>query len=271
MLSSTFAWLCRNATMKKLLWRGLYQLLAMRNPGFDWQFMNYGYLPDPDEPAPKGLTPADEFNRLQIGLYHHLLQSASPRGKSILEVGCGRGGGLSYIHRYHQPDETVGVDFSAKVIQLCRRKYTGQNIRFEQGDAEALPFENNRFDCIINVESSHCYPSMEKFLAEAARVLKPSGHFLCTDFRDATQLPLLHQQITASNLKQLSFRDITPRVLAAMDADTATKLAHIRRGIPAPFRSSFSEFAGVTGSKIYNAFKLGETRYLSFTLQKQSS
>jgi hypothetical protein len=34
MLSSAFAWLCRSATLKKLLWRGLYQLLAMRNPGF---------------------------------------------------------------------------------------------------------------------------------------------------------------------------------------------------------------------------------------------
>jgi ubiquinone/menaquinone biosynthesis C-methylase UbiE len=111
---------------------------------------------------------------------------------------------------------------------------------------------------------------MEKFLAEAARVLKPGGHFLCADFRDATQHPLLHQQIAASGLKQLNFRDITPRVLAAMDADTPTKLEHIRRAIHAPFRSSFSEFAGVTGSKIYNAFKTGETRYLSFTLQKLS-
>jgi SAM-dependent methyltransferase len=44
------------------------------------------------------------------------------------------------------------------------------------------------FDAVINVEASHCYPSLPRFLAEVARVLRPGGHFLYADVRRCHQL-----------------------------------------------------------------------------------
>ena len=51
------------------------------------------------------------------------------------------------------------------------------------GNAESLPFADESFDAVINVEASHGYPDFPRFLAEVARVLRPGGHFLYADFR----------------------------------------------------------------------------------------
>jgi SAM-dependent methyltransferase len=50
-----------------------------------------------------------------------------------------------------------------------------------QGDAEALPFADAEFDVVLNIESSHNYPHLEKFFAEAVRVLKPGGYLVHAD------------------------------------------------------------------------------------------
>ena len=60
-----------------------------------------------------------------------------------------------------------------------------------QGDAQNLPFPDESFDAVINVEASHIYPNFERFLGEVARVLRPGGHFLYADFRNRDGLPRL--------------------------------------------------------------------------------
>ncbi|GIS42930.1 MAG: hypothetical protein Ct9H90mP15_09700 [Candidatus Neomarinimicrobiota bacterium] len=51
-----------------------------------------------------------------------------------------------------------------------------------------MPFDNDSYDVIINVESSHCYPSIPQFLSEVKRVLKPGGFFAWTEFVQRKQL-----------------------------------------------------------------------------------
>ena len=63
------------------------------------------------------------------------------------------------------------------------------------GDAENLPFEDNSFDAIINVESSHCYGNVEQFLREVHRVLRPGGDFLFVDLRGAQKLVELQTMV----------------------------------------------------------------------------
>jgi ubiquinone/menaquinone biosynthesis C-methylase UbiE len=46
-----------------------------------------------------------------------------------------------------------------------------------------MPFPDASFDAVINVESSHCYPSMGRFLSEVHRVLRPRGSLLFADLR----------------------------------------------------------------------------------------
>ena len=81
---------------KKFLWRRWYQHLAGYQVA-DWRFMNYGFSDEESGQAPLALQPADEENRFAIQLYHHVASAADLNGLDVLEVGCGRGGGASFL------------------------------------------------------------------------------------------------------------------------------------------------------------------------------
>src|SRR2546423_14007135 len=66
---------------------------------------------------------------------------------------------------------------------------------------------DNSVDAIINLESSHCYGSMTKFLSEVYRVLRPDGHFLFSDHRDHDKLNLLREQLKDSSLRLVKETD----------------------------------------------------------------
>ena len=83
--------------------------------------------------------------------------------------------------------DAVGGDLCSQQVSLCNKRWAthkrAEFLTFLQADAETLPFEEQAFDIVINVESSHCYPSFPKFLAEVGRVLKSGGIFAMVDFR----------------------------------------------------------------------------------------
>ena len=79
--------------------------------------MNYGYA-DLDNPKTIELKPEDEAERYGLQLYHQAASWANLKGKDVLEVGSGRGGGASYIARYLEPNSYVGIDLSEPGIQF---------------------------------------------------------------------------------------------------------------------------------------------------------
>ena len=186
----------------------------------------------------------------------------------MLEVGSGRGGGADYIKRYLGPARMIGVDFSDKAVNLCRHHYCLEGLSFLPGDAEHLPFDDNSFDAVVNVESSHCYSSMTDFLAQVRRVLKPGGYFLFADFRSREQIGELDAQLVHSRLQPIRQKNITPNVLEALNADHERRIAHIRRGAPKLLVKLIQEFAGTKGAGIYKGFQTGTFVYKSFVLQK---
>ena len=269
MSARVFLFLCRFAPIKKLLWRWWYEFLAGLHRTGDWSFMNYGYAAIPADPIV--LDSADEANRYSVQLYHTVVNGVNLESRRVLEVGSGRGGGAAYIKRYQKPAAMVGVDFSAKAIALCNELYHIDGLSFVQGDAEDLPFDDGAFDVVINVESSHCYGSVDAFLAQVRRVLRPGGYFLYADFRDQEKLAAWRQQIGNSGLMPVSETDITANVVAALDADDERKTRLIHQLVPRPLLGAFKDFSGVKGSAIYKEFQTGVTLYLRFVLQKPGS
>jgi SAM-dependent methyltransferase len=267
MLSKLFIFLCRFAALKRLLWKSWYNFLARRYRAGDWTFMNYGYVPAPADP-PLLLRSEDEPDRYCIQLYQHIASSACVEGKRVLEVGAGRGGGASYVRRYLLPQSVTGVDFSASAVAFCRTRHVMAGLIFEEGPAEALPFEDAGFDVVLNVESSHCYASMDAFLNEVRRVLRPDGVFLHADLRDASGLGVWKEQLKSSGMQVISEEDITANVLAALAADNDRKSALIRKYIPAPLHASFADFAGLRGSAVYEGFRAGRLTYRFFVLKR---
>ena len=250
-----------------MLWRRWYQFLASRYQVPEWRTMNYGYAPNPAT-LRLPLEPADEGERFGIQLYHFVTQSLPLAGMQVLEVGCGRGGGASWLHRTLRPAATTAVDFSAQAIALCKQRYPLPDLTFIVGDAEKLPLPDASFDAVVNVESSHCYGSLPAFLSEVARVLRPGGHFLFADFRDSEKITLWREQLIGSGLQILNETNITPNVLAALDADNDRKLALMEKLLPKRLLGSFKDFAATKGSLVHEQFRSGGMQYFHFVLQK---
>jgi SAM-dependent methyltransferase len=266
MLGRIFIALCRLPGFKKRLWRAWYEYLAGSHRVPEWTFMNYGYAAPGAQTL--ALAEADEPDRYSMQLYDHVAGTTDLQGRIVLEVGSGRGGGSSFIRRYMHPSRMIGVDLSKNAVDFSCAMHRLDGLEFRVGDAENLPFDDSSFDAVINVESSHCYPSFETFLSEVRRVLRPGGHFLYADFRDRGTLESWRNKLKNSELVMLRETDITANVVAALDHDSRRKLNLIDRIIPSILRPSFLDFAAVRGSALFEAFQSGKVVYMSFDLLK---
>ena len=83
-----------------------------------YSFLNYGYMPLDAGVTVLELQPGDESDRASIQLYNRVAGARDLRGKEILEVGCGRGGGSSFIARYLHPRSVTGIDLSERASVL---------------------------------------------------------------------------------------------------------------------------------------------------------
>jgi SAM-dependent methyltransferase len=252
--------------IRKALWKLWYPLLTRRLQGEEVLFLNYAYEEEPPLGIP--LAREDERNRGCIQLYHRVATQAPLGGKDVLEVSCGHGGGASYLARALQPQRYTALDLNPAGIRFCKQRHQIAGLVFIQGDAEHLPFPPNTFDAVINVEASHCYPNFARFLVEVARVVRPGGHFLYADFRFGDRMAEWEQALGAAPLRLLSTRNINVEVLRGMNRNSARSLDLIERRLPKFLHSLGRDFAGVQGSRIYNALRSGELSYRSYCFEK---
>src|SRR5438128_7136336 len=173
LLEKIFFYIERNGLfLREYIWKIFYSYLAKKYPNDDCVFMNYGYF-DAEMNNSLVLKTDDERNRYFIQLYEQVIKDQTLQNKNILEVGSGRGGGCAYIASEKTPAKIVGMDLSKSAIEFCMKRYRFNNLEFQQGSAGNIPFSDHSFDVVINVESSHHYPSFDQFLKEAYRVLRP--------------------------------------------------------------------------------------------------
>jgi SAM-dependent methyltransferase len=133
-----------------------------------------------------------------------------------------------------------------------------------------MPFAASSFDAVVNIESSHCYESMDTFLSEVCRVLRPGGRFFFADLRSMDSVTTLREQFNASGLTVEMETDITTNVLTALRLDNARKLELIDAWIPQVFHRPFGVFAGIAGTRNYAGLESGKLRYLSAQLAKST-
>ncbi len=260
-LFKRFAW------FKRLNAKVTYELLAKNIPAEDWQFMNYGYVPNENEkPLDIQLPPETQVYSLQM--YHYLALKSSVEGKHVLEVGSGRGGGARHVAAVLKPKSYIGLDLAQSAVDLANKIHKVPNLQFIQGSAESIPLDDNAIDVVLNVESCHAYGSVDNFLSEVKRVLKPGGYLLLVDFRSVENMDLLKKQLKESGLELLEEENISANVVRAMEAEDDVKNARIKKLVPARWQKLFAEFAGVVGSKLHTNLINGSRLYYRFVLKK---
>lgn len=78
----------------------------------------------------------------------------------------------------------TAVDRSPEMLRIARANLTasGQSVELVQGDFTALPFADDSFDAVVMHQVLHYASAPGAAIAEAARLLRPSGHLLIVDF-----------------------------------------------------------------------------------------
>lgn len=260
-----------SAFMRKVFYKYLYIHVAKRTEDIVLPFMNYGYEPLSGEPSlvPLNLSADETEFKYSAQLYQHVIGDVDLTGKSVLEVGSGRGGGTHFLYKHYKPQKIVGVDLCSITVKSSNEKYGGAEIEFKTGDAQNLPFESNSFDVVVNVESSHCYPSTSRFFSEVRRVLKPGGFFLYTDFRSVNRSEQWQNEIDDCGMKLLRKKDITENVLKSLELDAARKeqLLCKTKVRNEKERQKLIRFAAMPGSIEYDRFKTRFYDYYSFVFE----
>ena len=96
-------------------------------------------------------------------------------GMKILDVACGSGN-LAVLAAA-QGAEVTGIDIADNLIASAKKRAMreGLDITFEQGDAESMPYADDRFDLVITMFGAMFCPRPDAAASELLRVCKPGG------------------------------------------------------------------------------------------------
>jgi ubiquinone/menaquinone biosynthesis C-methylase UbiE len=109
-----------------------------------------------------------------------------PRAR-VLEVGCGTGVLTRRLARLAEVEAVVGVDPAPSLLERARELARRlSNVSFQEADGRALPLDAAEFDVVVFDSTLSHVPEPERALAEAFRVLRPSGWLALFDGDYAT-------------------------------------------------------------------------------------
>ncbi len=136
-------------------------------------------------------------------------------GAAALDVGCGTGALLAELDRRQPRARLAGIDPVPEMLAVARRRLP-EACDLREGCAERLPWDVAAFDLVVSANALHYMDDPEAAIREMARVVRPGGHLILTDWcADSLSIRLLerwlrhtgrpaHQILTASRLRGLA-------------------------------------------------------------------
>jgi trans-aconitate 2-methyltransferase len=107
----------------------------------------------------------------------------------VADLGCGTGRPTRLLHEHVQARETIGIDRSAKMLDIQAGGELPPGLRFEVGAIEDFPGDRGLFDLIFSNAAYHWVVDHESLLDRLSRALAPHGQL-------AFQVPASHDQLS---------------------------------------------------------------------------
>ena len=240
-------------------WKSFYNKLSRRledvgvaDSSF---FLNYGYLAIDGNNESAFDIPPGTFNASSVRLVLEVIGSVDLNGLTVVEIGCGRGGNSAQVAQKFTAAVT-GIDMSSEAIAFCQKAHAKHAIDFKVGDALNLPLPDEFCDAVLNVESSHSYGNLPKFLNEVRRICRPGAWFLHTDFLSSEDWDYVRSRLQALGFVTQDDRDITPNVLASRDQASDSWAQVYGDG-----NARVANFLSLPGSAIYEQMRAGLLEY----------
>lgn len=130
---------------------------------------------------------------LQLGCGLPVEHAGLAPGQTVLDLGAGAGLDAFVARRIvGEAGRVLGVDFTPEMVEKARAnaaKLGYENVRFEHGDIEELPFADGSVDVVISNCVLNLVPDKRRAFAEMRRVLRPGGHFCVSDVVSRGDLP----------------------------------------------------------------------------------
>lgn len=106
-------------------------------------------------------------------------------GSKVLDVACGNGN--LTIPAAKAGAVVTGIDIAPNLLDQARERAVreGVDIRFDEGDAEDLPYEAGTFDLVISMFGAMFAPRPEIVASELCRVCKHGGHIAIANWTPA--------------------------------------------------------------------------------------
>jgi demethylmenaquinone methyltransferase/2-methoxy-6-polyprenyl-1,4-benzoquinol methylase len=196
----------------------------------------------------------DLMNDLMSGGLHRLWKDdligtlappKSDRAFRLLDVAGGTGDiTLKALRAGGAGTSVTLLDINPEMVEVARKRVAdaglSDRVAFVIGNAEALPFPDKTFDAYTIAFGIRNVTHIDRALAEACRVLKTGGRFLCLEF-SACEVPLLDR------IYELHSFEVIPRLahLAAGDPEPYRYLVESIRKFPKQAR--FAEMIGAAG------------------------
>lgn len=113
-------------------------------------------------------------------------QSEVKPGDRVLDVATGTGDlAFELAHSVGPTGEVVGVDFCEPMLDIAQQKAKtlsgGAICKFLEGDAMALPFEDNQFDAAVTGFAMRNVNDVSRAFSEMRRVVRPGGRVVCLE------------------------------------------------------------------------------------------
>ncbi|WP_127529564.1 class I SAM-dependent methyltransferase [Paenibacillus kobensis] len=234
-------------------------------------FLNYGYVSTGNEQHAV-IEPDDVWNRNSVKLLLEAVGRTALEGREVIDIGCGRGGNIAALHKYFKPLSSVGLDICPANIAYCSAKSRRTESFFLVGDAENIPFADESFDVVLNMESAHAYPNRARFYEEVYRIMRYGGVFLYTELMLEEEVAQNVRLLEEAGLSVIRNQDVTSNVLLSCDENAKQRTG--TQGIANNDNAStnigdINDFIALPGSKKYEEMRAGARQYRMMNLVKR--